>query len=523
MKHSLSFIFLLFGLSFHTFSLAQSTIVDTISIITFNDFHGAFVKEQDVPGAGVFVQTVLNEKQKHPNTIVVSAGDNFSGSYFSRITRGEPLPELFKIIGVEMSAVGNHEFDWGLSFLKDSTTSYIDYIAANITTNGINNPEWLKPYKIIERKLKNGATIRIAFIGLTTTETPKKSNPENMIGLEFGHPLGAASVQTLYELKKEGVIDMIILLTHIGTDMTDPDRITEADAKILPYMNQINAIITGHSHKIVLDKINNTPIIQAGTNGTHIGKLLFQVRENNGRVDVSFIQGDTIRASGKENPEIVQVVNKYITTNDFDKKLTSAKNNLIHDRNKNKFSYTSVGAYVTASYVHCFENMNVNDSLKQLPIIGVNHFGGIRTSIFAGDVTKLQAGNVLPFGGNITAYYFNGKRLKELLSEGRKNKNGYLQTSYLEISLQSDTITSISYIKDKQKIIIDDNTPCIVVLDSFITNGGDGYDESVFSGYEIEAFNMKEYETTSVFIDYLNNLKSISNEQAPLPVIRNTQ
>lgn len=74
----------------------------------------------------------LDSKEKNKNTIVLSVGDNFSGSYFSRITRGNPLPEMFREMDVKMSAVGNHEFDWGLPYLTDTAKVYMNFVAANI-------------------------------------------------------------------------------------------------------------------------------------------------------------------------------------------------------------------------------------------------------------------------------------------------------------------------------------------------------------------------------------------------------
>ncbi|MCS2661518.1 hypothetical protein NXW67_17920 [Bacteroides fragilis] len=113
-------------------SVNECVSVDTLSLVSFNDFHGAFASDKGVPGAGKLVQTILTQKEQNKNTIVLSVGDNFSGSYFSRITRGNPLPEMFREMDVKMSAVGNHEFDWGLPYLTDTAKVYMNFVAANI-------------------------------------------------------------------------------------------------------------------------------------------------------------------------------------------------------------------------------------------------------------------------------------------------------------------------------------------------------------------------------------------------------
>lgn len=496
--------------------------VDTLSILSFNDFHGAFPQDVISPGAAALVQEVLDEKQKNANTIVVSVGDNFSGSYFSRITKGEPLPEVFKAMGVEVSAIGNHEFDWGMEYLKQASESYLNPVSANITTDGVHTPEWLAPYKIVERELKNGEKLRVAFIGLTTTETAYKTSSENLKGLQFIHPLAAASVQTLYNLKKEGKIDLVILLMHIGTDMRSASIITEENAEVLPYMSGVDAIISGHSHQVVLSQVNHVPIIQAGVNGAYIGKLSFQIRANKDRYDISYIGGDTIKVTANHNPHIERIIQKVMRDYDLSKTLTSAGNALIHDANVagNKYSYTEVGAYVTASYADCFEKYRPEEC-KGLPVVGVNHYGGIRASIFPGEVTRLRAGNVLPFGGDLVAYTFTGKSLKKLLNDGRITRAGFLQTSHLTLLLDQDNRISRIYKDDKE---ITDQAECVVVLDKYITSGGDGYDKTLFEGNAIRAFNQRKIETTAAFIEYLGSPKCkpmITSEKAPLPQIKN--
>ena len=253
--------------------------IDTISFLSFNDFHGAFVKDRNVPGAAELVQAVLDEKAKNKNTVVVSVGDNFSGSYFSRITRGNPLPEMFREMDVKMSAIGNHEFDWGLPYLVDTAAVCMDYIAANIVAKDDHAPlEWLEPCKMVVQPLKNGGSVKIAFVGLTTTDTAVKTRSENIRGIDFVNPVDAARVQVATGLKKEGKVDMVVLLMHIGTDMSNPDVIEEENAKRLPWIEGVDAIISGHSHKVVLAEVNHLPVIQAGVNGTTKHERLIRMK-----------------------------------------------------------------------------------------------------------------------------------------------------------------------------------------------------------------------------------------------------
>lgn len=498
---------------------ADSLTVDTLSILSFNDFHGAFSEDAASPGAAALVQEILNEKRKYGNTIVVSVGDNFSGSYFSRITKGEPLPEVFRTMGVEMSAVGNHEFDWGPDYLKRLSETCLNPVSANITTDGVHTPGWLPPYRIVERGLKNGEKLRVAFVGLTTTETVSKTSVRNLEGLQFIHPL-AGVVQALYNLKHEGRIDMVVLLMHIGTDQRSPSLICEQEAALLPYLDGIDAIVSGHSHEVVLGRVNNVPVVQAGCNGSHIGKLDFRIQACKGRLDISFIGGDTIRVTADNHPHIGQLVRKVMQDNDLARPLTWAENALVHDYTVagNLYSYTPVGAYVTAAYADCFRKQ-APKAYRKLPVVGVNHYGGLRTGIAAGEVTTLRAGNVLPFCGYLVAYRLTGRQLKKLLNDGRTNRAGYLQTSNVTLHVDGKGVVTKVYQAGAE---ITDRAGCVVVLDTYMASGGDGYDQTLFEGNAVAGFNQRRIETTAVFIDYLGSPEcqpAISAEKAPLPRI----
>ena len=112
-------------------------------------------------------------------------------------------------------------------------------------------------------------------------------------------------------VKKEDQIDMIILLIHIGTDMKMPYRITEENAQGLPFIDKVDAIISAHSHELVLDKINNIPIIQRRNDDpyreTAVPDTGFQRTPG-----YLFHPRDTVRVACEENPEMREAVEKIM-------------------------------------------------------------------------------------------------------------------------------------------------------------------------------------------------------------------
>lgn len=516
-------VFLLHGQPLHK---------DTLAIISINDFHGSFVPDFSTPGAASILQEVVNVKQQYKHNLTVSAGDNFNGTYFSRITRGAPIWDLFAFMELEASAVGNHEFYWPASFIRDTASKRVDFIAANIQNGRLSHPDWLKPYKIVTRTLgtpEHPRKIKIALVGLTTTTTALKALPDQLNGAYFTDPMGAACSQTLYYLRKEEKPDLIILVAHAGSKMNRtryPFVMEEENTYFLPYVPHIHAVISGHSHDVVLEQANNVPIIQAGERGQYIGKLLFEISqdEQTGTLTSRYLGGDTIKVTAPPHPQMQQVINTYISRYGLDKKLAKASAPLSHNWRTDTYSYTPVGAYVTASYAWLFQNWAAQQKkYRNISVVGIHNFGGIRTSIPAGDITALNAGNVLPFPGNLEAYRITGQKLKRLIADGLERPSGYLQSSYLEYTLLSsdrsvpayDRITAIKI----NGIPISDQTECVVVTERFVAAGGDGYSKSVFEDGKIEPFCALAKDPASVFMDYLLYLNKqghvLSPEKAP--------
>lgn len=482
---------------------------DTITFLSFNDFHGAFAKDNNTPGAAVFVNALTDVAKQSPHPVVLSGGDNFSGSYFARITRGCPIDRLFSEANVTVSAVGNHEFDWGQAFLVDTAAKSIRYLAANIISDK-GNSTLFSPYQLLDVVMAQNDTLTVGIIGVTTTETGRKTNPEYIKGLKFVTPNEA--VKTYVEQLRKNGADMVVALMHVGTEMKDGKPfIKEVDADKVPDM--VDALMTAHSHNLVLGVINGKPVIQAGTNGTHIGKLQFGVsKDTMGRWNIQFLSGDTIRVplDGSANKAMEHVVDSINQQYQFNSVLAYSSHQMIHDRTVNAKEYTEVGALVTAAYADCFDKSSYkSDGLT----VGVNHFNGIRAGLPAGNITKLQLGNVLPFGGRLKAYKFTGETLKQLLNEGRRNPNGMLQTSNLRLYVDAQgQIVRICKLNGEE---LKNTDCCVVVCDDFIANGGDGYDKSLFNN-EVAGFDM---ETTQAFLAFVEQVHDIPLEAAQCPVL----
>src|SRR5665648_1208688 len=148
---------------------AQKEIV----VLSINDFHGSLAPSGKNVGAAKLADAFKVEKAKNPEgTIIVAVGDSYQGSAMSNLLYGEPVSAVFKEIGIELSAVGNHEFDWGIDKITQwAEDGGLTFVCANIYDKQTNEPVgWAKPYVILDK-----AGVKVGLVGLATPETAYKA------------------------------------------------------------------------------------------------------------------------------------------------------------------------------------------------------------------------------------------------------------------------------------------------------------------------------------------------------------
>ena len=220
-----------------------------LKIIAFNDFHGnlqspgkiaANAQSPEVAAGGVdfLAGYVEHLKSESPYSVVVSAGDLIGASpLVSALFHDEDTIEAMNRLGLELTSVGNHEFDKGKQELlriqrggcstqdqntcKGSVTgtpvpfegAKFEYLAANVfdTTTG----KTLFPAYAI--KTYNG--VQIAFIGLTLKDTPTIVTPSGVAGLRFADE--ASTINSIVsQLRNQGIKIFVVLIHQGGTQTT---------------------------------------------------------------------------------------------------------------------------------------------------------------------------------------------------------------------------------------------------------------------------------------------------------------
>lgn len=157
----------------------------TLNLLGINDFHGRIAADGDSAGAAVLAGAVDAQRAENPNTLFVSSGDNIGASTFASASQEDnPTIDALAAGGLDVSVVGNHEFDRGFADLTERVIPRFgdkagedgaDFaLGANVYEKGTKEPA-LREYAI-----RDVAGIKVGFIGTVTADVPSLVSPEGI-------------------------------------------------------------------------------------------------------------------------------------------------------------------------------------------------------------------------------------------------------------------------------------------------------------------------------------------------------
>lgn len=245
-----------------------------VQLLGFNDYHGhvladaAGTVEGEAAGGGEYLAAKLRQLRQHKKySLTVAAGDLIGGSpAFSGLFRDEPSIESLNAMGLDVSGVGNHEFDEGVAelmriqfggchpedgcFFPADPYAGADFqlLAANVVNEFGETP--LPPFWI-----KKVNSEKIAFIGMTLEATDTLVAAAGIEGWEFLDEVETANALVPVLRNTYGVKTIVVLLHEGGSQSPPPGDIGACagiSGPIVAINNaldpEIDVIITGHTH-----------------------------------------------------------------------------------------------------------------------------------------------------------------------------------------------------------------------------------------------------------------------------------
>lgn len=293
-----------------------------VRILATTDLHTNLVNYdyyQDKPSqnVGLAKTAVLIEdaKKENSNVLLVDNGDTIQGTplgtykaIVNPIKDGEqhPMYTALQKLGFDAGTLGNHEFNYGLDYLKKViATAGMPIVNANVVDAKTGKFVY-DPYKIIKKTYtdKNGRSVDVN-IGVTGIVPPQilswdKSNLEGKVKVNDS----VEAIQAIIpEMRKAGA-DVVLVLSHSGIGDDKYEKGEENEGYQIASLPGVDAVVTGHSHAEfpsgngtgfyekyagvdgVNGKINGTPVTMAGKYGDHLGVIDLNLRYTDGKWSV---------------------------------------------------------------------------------------------------------------------------------------------------------------------------------------------------------------------------------------------
>ena len=235
-------------------------------------------------------------------------------------------------LGFEAGTLGNHEFNYGLDYLK----RVIDTAGMPIVNANVVDPKTgayvYDPYKIINKTFvdKNGrkTTVKIGVTGIVPPQILSwdKANLEGKIQVNDS----VEAIQKIIpEMRKAGA-DITLVLSHSGIGDDKYEKGEENEGYQIASLPGVDAVVTGHSHAEfpsgngtgfyekyagvdgVNGKINGTPVTMAGKYGDHLGIIDLNLVYKKGKWTVANSKGSIrkIHTKSKDADERIKEIAK---------------------------------------------------------------------------------------------------------------------------------------------------------------------------------------------------------------------
>ena len=497
-----SVFFSLLGCTSSNPESSSSPSTQYLTVLHTNDNHGRFWQnekgEYGMAARKTLIDSLRNEAKKQGHAVILlSGGDINTGIPESDLQQAEPDFKGMSLLGYDAMALGNHEFDNPIKVLnKQQQWATFPLLSANIFEKATGEHAF-ESYKVFE---KNG--LKIAVIGLTTTDTAKIGNPQYIGHLEFKDPT-EVTAKLAKEIKAKYNPDVTIALTHMGHyvdahfGINAPGDVTLA--RSLP-ANTLDMIIGGHSQEPVCmsdtnvnddnfkpglackpDQQNGTWIMQAHEWGKYVGKAEFKLEgEKLTLIDYTLmpvnLYVDKVQADGstqevlaneyiKPDPTLEAFLATYQAkgAKQIAGKIGSVDARLEGDRSKVRYQQTNLARVIIQA------QMNAVGA-----DFGLISGGGIRSGIEAGEISYKDVLKVHPFKNRITYIDWQGSDLFSYLSTVTSfpaDAGAYLQYHKISFDRKNGELMNV-YINGKA---LDKNKTYRMSLNSYNASGGDGY------------------------------------------------
>ena len=218
-----------------------------IVIVYENDSHCA------VDGYPRLASLRAQQRMATPYVTIVSCGDFVQGEVIGSVSWGEQIVEVMNRVGYDVVALGNHEFDFGMSQIRH-LTDLLDASVVSANFRDLRSGELVFPaYRMVRY-----GEVDIAYIGLTTPETATSVAPSTFWDQDGNHIYDFMlnefyqQTQTCVDRARAEGADHVVLLSHLG-DRKRPGY--PSSFSLIAATTGVDVVLDGHDHHVIPDTL----------------------------------------------------------------------------------------------------------------------------------------------------------------------------------------------------------------------------------------------------------------------------
>ncbi len=436
-----------------------------ITILHTNDLHGHVIPEKvrgwpiRTGGYAVFASWVKEQRAKNEEkgvaTILLDAGDVYAGTPEGNLTRGAAVVDLMNAVGYDAMTIGNHEFDDGyLNLAELSKRAAFPFLAANavgkISGKGL---DFARADLVLEAQ-----GIKVGIVGVVTPETGMVTLARNVDQVVFQPP--APAVRAAADRLREDGASLIVVLSHLGK---------EEDIALAKEVEGIAAIIGGHSHDLIEKPIRAGPsgtlVCQAGCYGRSAGRLDLWINPRTGAIRDHRYQVFANRELALPKDLAVDRLLDRIAAEvgaGFEEAIG-----------------LTIGDIVGADRAESLLGDLICDAMREATgaQVAFQNAYGIRAPLLAGEITRRDVFEVIPFADQVVLMKMTGRRIKEVLEQGLSLRKGMIQVSGLTAAYDlgrpaGQRLRSLAIGGEPAE----DSREYTVATNGFLAGGGDYFD-----------------------------------------------
>ncbi|QJD99179.1 bifunctional metallophosphatase/5'-nucleotidase [Massilia forsythiae] len=484
-----------------------------LNLVALNDFHGNLEaskytaaadgasEKRTIQAGGIDVLGGALDafRKEDKDLLFVAAGDLVGASpAMSSMFADEPSIVAMNRMGLVASALGNHEFDQGKNELlrqqrggcdsprpdkacrlsPDFKGAGFSYLATNVIDQQTGRnlvPGW----RIVDVK-----GVKVGLIGAVLQDVPSVAVASAVKGLTFLDE--AESINKVLPAMRAQGAQVFVVLIHEGGhtgEAYDKQHCDGLEGPIVGIVKKldpaIRLVVTGHSHKGYLCKVDGRVVTQADAYGHLVSRIRMTVDAVSGRVDDIAVR-NVVMAPGAFAPDaqLAAYLQDVRTRSqaELDKPVARIGAAAGLSRRENSDGESALGGLIADAAVAATQDKGVQ--------VGFMNPGGIRKDLEAGEggvVSFGQAQAVLPFGNTLVVLDLTGAQLRALLEQQwQREGQGYMLQVSRGLSYQWDAnrpagrrVVAGSLKVDGKPV--EEGRHYRVVANNFLADGGDNF------------------------------------------------